>query len=357
MKLATGIASIAALAAWGLAAAGGGQKPRAPAVVASATAPSASTPKGGARCDENRPYSDRPDPSCNQPDPKPECTDDFCTIRPGCFVMGSPWCEWGRAKAATDPQQVTLTHAFRLARHELTQREWKSIGFNDPSGRLPDGTGDCRGARCPVGNVTWFEALAFANALSEKEHLPPCYELAGCTGEVGHGMTCSSVRTTPASVHECHGYRLPTSAEWEYAARAGSRTTVYTGDVVDRGKPPYTCYAESVLEPIAWYCANAGPLTHPVGEKTPNAWGLNDMIGNAGEWVGSAGVREPHVAVARDPGATVETTAALDPAKFLVQSRGGAWNLWPHMLRAGAVAADPARAKGPGIGFRLAQSI
>jgi formylglycine-generating enzyme len=313
-------------------------------------------PPKPARCDENRPVSDRPPPSCQEPRATARCDASWCSIEPGCFMMGSPWCEWGRARTATDPVEVRLTHAFKLGRHELTQREWKALGLPNPSGRMEDGTGDCLEDDCPVGNVTWFEALAFTNLLSKKRGLPACYELKQCSGDLGRGMTCKSVRTVDPSVHECRGYRLATSAEWEYAARAGTRTTVYTGDIVDRGKPPYTCYTEPVLEPIAWYCANAGKYTHPVGRKKPNPLGLHDMIGNAGEWVGTSGATHPRAGPVTDPGASLSTTDALEPLEFLAQTRGGSWNLWPHMLRAGALAADPARATGPGIGLRLAQT-
>jgi formylglycine-generating enzyme required for sulfatase activity len=310
-----------------------------------------------AGCHRDPLLPDRYDAECSQPKAKAACHNGWCTIEPGCFIMGSPWCEWGRAKGATDPRQVTLTRRFRLQRHELTQREWKALGLPNPSGKLPDETGDCLADACPIGNVTLFEALAFANRRSEAEHLPACYELSGCSGELGRGMVCNGVRTANPSVHDCRGYRLPTAAEWEYAARAGARTTVYTGNIVDRGVPPYTCYKEPALEPIAWYCANAGRLTHPVGKKKPNAWGLYDMIGNAAEWVGTSGVPNAEDAPAVNPGATLGLTDALDPVEFLAQSRGGSWNLWPHMLRAGAAAADPARAKGPGLGFRLAQTV
>jgi len=270
--------------------------------------------------------------------------------------MGSPPCEWGRAKHGEDLTQVTLTHAFRLQEHETTQREWTKLGLPNPSGSMPDGTGDCLGDDCPVGNLTWFEAMAFANRRSAEHGLPECYELSGCRGEPGQGMACDAVQTTVPSVYDCTGYRLPTSAEWEYAARAGARSSVYSGEIRER-PTLYTCYEDAALSAIGWYCNNAGPRTHPVGGKRKNAWGLYDMIGNAGEWVGSLAEND-----AQAPPPTIDRGAKLAATNLLagetpVEWRGGAWNLWPHMLRAGAIARELPMGRGPGIGFRLAQTI
>ena len=81
-----------------------------------------------------------------------------------------------------------------------------------------------------------------------------------------------------SSIEGCGGYRLPTSDEWEIAARAGSSTATYNGDL-DGG----SCES-AVLDPIAWYCGNSGDELHEVGQLEPNAWGLYDMLGNVAEW-------------------------------------------------------------------------
>ncbi len=302
------------------------------------------------------------EPPCEQPRATPHCMDGWCTVQPGCFIMGSPWCEPGRAKTKNDPVQVTLTHAFRIGRFELTQREWMSLGLPNRSGLMPDGTGDCLCDNCPVSSMTWFEALAFTNRLSARDGLPACYELSECSGEMGQGMLCNTVRSVDASIYDCRGYRLPTGAEWEYAARAGTKTSFYAGDLLPGPDAKDSCAGDPALLPIAWYCANAGPLTHPVGQKMPNGWGLHDVIGNATEWVGSVGPGGSGYGDGpfRDYGSAIDVTGLLEatvPYDHFIQARGGSWNTWPSILLVAGTLTFPPVAAGPGVGFRLTQTV
>lgn len=225
-------------------------------------------------------------PPCDHVPVQEDCSNGWCRIPPGCFIMGSPRDEWGRGKYSETQVHVTLTRAFEIQQLETTQAEWTSVGLANPSGESIH-CNDCPDPNCPVGDVNWYETLVFLNRYSEARGLAPCYILEGCTGEVGHGqMVCTNVRVNAPSLYACEGYRLPTEAEWEYAVRAGTTTPLYSGAMVsnDEGE---NCFPDPNIEAIGWLCAsNPEPYwTHPGGKKMPNAWGLYDMAGNAAEWV------------------------------------------------------------------------
>ena len=150
----------------------------------------------------------------------------FVWVPAGEFRMGST-----SAEAFDNEQPVTqvrISRGFWLGQHEVTQAEWQGVMGTNPSNFSGCG-------QCPVEEVSWNDAQEFIGRLN---------------GRAGGNR-----------------YRLPTEAEWEYAARAGT-----TGDRYGN------------LDASAWYGGNSGKRTHPVGQKAPNAWGLHDMLGNVWEW-------------------------------------------------------------------------
>jgi formylglycine-generating enzyme required for sulfatase activity len=175
---------------------------------------------------------------------------DMARIPAGSFEMGSPDDEDGRQDDEGPVHTVHLS-AFECARYPVTRRLFKAVTGVDPS--WPKGDADDR----PVNQVTWFDAVAFCNSLSKLADLDPCYEING------ESVTWN---------REVDGFRLPTEAEWERAARAGTRTRWPFGD------------DESDLREYGWYRVNSGGVQHPVGTLKPNAFGLYDMHGNVWEW-------------------------------------------------------------------------
>jgi formylglycine-generating enzyme required for sulfatase activity len=154
---------------------------------------------------------------------------EFVKIAPGEFVMG---CSTGDNDCTADEKpahRVQITRAFEIGKFEVTQSQWQAVMGSNPS--------TVKGDDHPVESVSKDDAHDFVARLSAR--------------------------------NDGYKYRLPTEAEWEYAARAGKDTLT----------------ASDKLDQVAWYGANSEDEAHPVGQKKPNAWGLYDMMGNVREWV------------------------------------------------------------------------
>lgn len=193
---------------------------------------------------------------------------EFVLVPAGEFRMGSTSEDAGvYERPGTD---VTISRSFYLGKHEVTQKQWEAVMGTNPS--------DFKGCRdCPVEQVSWNDAQAFIRTLN--------------------GMERSK------------RYRLPTEAEWEYAARGGTEGDRYRAST----------------DAIAWYDKNCNDRPQKVGKKAPNGYGLYDMLGNVYEWVQDW--KGPY------PGGAVTDPRGPGRGKFRVM-RGGSWQTTAKSCRA-----------------------
>jgi len=202
-----------------------------------------------------------------------DCDDcpEMVVIPAGTFLMGS------KADPNTpkdeQPQRSVSIRSFSIGKFEITQEQWYAVMGTTPS--------NFKGKTLPVEQVSWADAQEFAQKLSQK------------TGKQ---------------------YRLPSEAEWEYSARAGSQTIYFFGD------------DESQLSIYAWFKSNAGNQTRPVGEKQPNSFGLHDMLGSVWEWTQDCWN-------GNYSGAPADAIAWASGDCSRRVSRGGSWSLDPPYLR------------------------
>jgi formylglycine-generating enzyme required for sulfatase activity len=229
-------------------------------------------------------------------------------IPAGNFLMGSPESEADREDDETQ-HKVTISKAFYMQATEVTQGQWKAVMGTEPWKGKEYSKYVKEGANYPAEYVSWNDAVAYCKKLSEKE-----------------GKT----------------YRLPTEAEWEYACRAGTKTTWSFGN------------DEKALDSYAWYRENAWDIheryAHQVGLKTPNAFGLYDMHGNVYEWCHDYyGAYYCKQSPEKDP-------MGPESGSFRVL-RGGSWGLTSRFARSADRIEFEADFRISSFGFRLVREL
>ena len=250
---------------------------------------------------------DEGSPSC-------EPIEGWVVVPGGTFVMGSP---------AEDPErrdnefahEVTLTRPFAIGTVEVTREQWDALMESNPS-LFP-----ACGPTCPIDNVSWEAAVTYTNLLSESEGFHPCYSDCACF-----------LHEDYESPYECTGYRLPTEAEWEYAARAGVTDPRYGN-----------------IDEIAWYAANSDERTHEGAGLAPNPWGLYDMLGNVAEWCSDKYLFELGTDPVTDP---FNGDGVPDRAM-----RGGTYENSPTRIRAAFRTSGNPGIRVGGVGFRVVRSL
>ena len=227
-------------------------------------------------------------------------------VEGGLFLMGAD-----NGEDDEKPMHEVTVSSFWIMKTEVTQADWVAVIGSNPS--------HFKGDTLPVEQVSWIEAVEYANALSEKDRLQPAYRMMKGTA------TCDFTK---------NGWRLPTEAEWEYAAMGGVKSKGYE-------------YAGSnSADAVAWYQVTSEITAHPVGTKRANELGIYDMSGNVWEWCWDwYGSDYYGKSPAKDPRGPSSGTNRVD--------RGGSWLYEATDLRvANRNYVDPS-ARSYALGFRL----
>ena len=216
---------------------------------------------------------------------------EFVSISAGSFIMGEAPSSPKSIRRNT-PFKVTISNPFYMGKYEVTQEQWRAIMGNNPA--------KFQNPQNPIEWISWNDIQLFIRKLNRKEGTDK--------------------------------YRLPTEAEWEYAARAGSSAQYFFGN------------SEEALEQYAWYWDQLDEKTQPVGRKKPNPWGLHDMYGNVWEWVGDWYGDYPDAAVTDPQGPSSGSSRV---------ARGGSWRNEAKDCRSSSRNRNAPDRRRDTLGFRL----
>ncbi len=257
----------------------------------------------------------------------------FVYIPGGTFTMGDTR---GGGNSDELPIHSVTLNSFYMGKYEVTQSEYQAIMGSNPS-HLSYGIGD----NYPVNRVSWYAILKYCNLRSMAEGLTPVYTISGSTNPANWGTVPTSNNSIWNAVicnWSANGYRLPTEAEWEYAARGASNN------------PDYLYSGSNDINAVAWHSGNNTPEgTKPVGTKAPNEHSLYDMSGNLWEWCWDW------------YGSSYYSNSSTDNPKGPSSGsgrglRGGVWEYGAYLCRVAFRNYDNPYGTGYGLGFRLCRS-
>ena len=275
----------------------------------------------------------------------------FALIPAGNFTMGDQSNPM-RGDSIERPVHTVYVSEFFMAKFETTKELWDEVrAWGMANGRgytdLPVGNGSyaSKGRNHPVHTISWYAMVKWCNARSQMEGLTPCYTVSGATYKTGN--------ITPDCNWSATGYRLPTEAEWEKAARGGQIGQNFPwGNTIGHNNANYRSllYVYDVSFTQGYHPSYAfgwSPYSSPVGSFEPNGYGLYDVVGNMWEWCWDS-YGSYSYAFQSDPRGQVSGTHRVD--------RGGSWNLYAGFCRLSGRHSIDSSSSNDYLGFRLARS-